>query len=81
MNPLTDTQEEVYEFIKEFLVNSHSTPTYMEISDHFGWASGNSSYGHVKALCKKGYLEKHGDNSGKYLLALHDVKLIKRRSL
>ena len=75
MKQLTLTQESVYEFIKEFLINNHCTPTNQEISTHFGWKSANAAYEHVKYIAKKGYLTLYEDGTGKYRLAKLDIKL------
>ncbi len=75
MKNLTLIQESVYEFIKEFLINNHSTPTNQEISHHFGWKSANAAYEHVRYIAKKGYLTLYDDGTGKYRLAGIDIKL------
>ena len=72
---LTIIQESVYEYIKEFLIENHCPPTYKEIAIDMGWESPNTAFDHVKALCRKGWLIKHGDGSGKYWLAGIDIKL------
>ncbi|MFW5694515.1 MAG: transcriptional repressor LexA [Alkalispirochaeta sp.] len=52
MKPLTHRQEEVLDFIREFISGNKYPPTIREISDHFT-ISVKGAYDHVKALEKK----------------------------
>ncbi|MFW5827361.1 MAG: transcriptional repressor LexA, partial [Alkalispirochaeta sp.] len=52
MKPLTNRQEEVLGFIREFITGNKYPPTIREISDHFA-ISVKGAYDHVKALEKK----------------------------
>jgi repressor LexA len=52
MRPLTDRQEQVLDFIREFISGNKYPPTIREISEHFT-ISVKGAYDHVKALEKK----------------------------
>lgn len=59
-SPLTTIQQEVLNYIKDHLAEHGYSPTLDKISRHFDWTSINSATGHVNALCRKGYLKRHG---------------------
>lgn len=56
MNPLTEIQRKVYDFIVSHKSANGIPPTRAEIAGHFGWASANSAQGHLKAIQKKGWI-------------------------
>ncbi len=56
-NPLTQSQEEVLDFIKNTCATRGAPPSYREIQTHFGFKAVGSVQGYVKALIRKGYLE------------------------
>jgi len=66
---LTDRQREVYDFIKTFTKTNGYPPTIREISKHFGFSSPSGSIIHVKALQKKGYIERDHASRGIRLIA------------
>ncbi len=55
MSKITSRQDEVYEFIKNFLCKYGYSPTVREIGDHFGF-SANAAHGHIRTLKNKGKL-------------------------
>lgn len=57
MEHLSTRQREVYNFIREKQIAGIS-PTYREISSHFGFSSPNAAMQHVKALLAKGFLRR-----------------------
>lgn len=57
MEHLSTRQREVLNFIREKQIAGIS-PTYREISSHFGFSSPNAAMQHVKALLSKGYLRR-----------------------
>jgi repressor LexA len=67
MLELTDPQASVLGYIRE-AIGTGRPPSLVEISDRFGWASGNSARAHVKALIRKGYLERQPGARGLRLL-------------
>ncbi len=56
MQPLTDIQQQVFDFIRERIDAGESPPTAREIAAHFGWRSKRAADCHLQALIKKGWL-------------------------
>src|ERR1043166_5661190 len=56
--PLTDRQRAVLEFISQSIERRGYPPTLREIGEHMGIKSTNGVNDHLKALEKKGYLER-----------------------
>ena len=55
---LTDRQKEVLEFISRSILERGYPPTLREIGEHMGIRSTNGVNDHLKALEKKGYLQR-----------------------
>jgi repressor LexA len=55
---LTDRQREILEFISRSIVDRGYPPTLREIGTHFGIRSTNGVNDHLRALEKKGYLQR-----------------------
>lgn len=68
MQGLSDRQRSILEFIHERLSEDGVQPSYREIGDAMGIRSTNGVSDHIKALMRKGYLERLG-GSGKSALA------------
>lgn len=58
MDELTPRQQEIMDFIQSAQQTLGETPTLREIADHFGFRSMNAAQDHVKALVRKGAMEK-----------------------
>ncbi len=58
MKGLTKRQEEILTYIADFIVEHRFPPSYQDIADAFGIASKNGVVRHLKALIRKGYIEK-----------------------
>jgi repressor LexA len=56
--PLTDRQKQALEFIGSYITSRGYPPTLREIGEHMGIRSTNGVNDHLKALEKKGYLER-----------------------
>jgi repressor LexA len=56
--PLTERQADVLAFIKQHIAAKHYQPSVREIGQHFGITSPNGVICHVKALERKGYIER-----------------------
>ena len=56
MEGLTDTQEEIYQWLRDRIVEDHLPPTMREISRHFEFASATGSRCHLRALERKGWI-------------------------
>jgi repressor LexA len=62
MKAATRRQEEVLDFVKEFLLINKYPPTIREIADHFE-LSVMGAYNHIKALSKKGLIRSNSNKS------------------
>lgn len=57
LRPLTKRQQQIFDLIKENIVETGMPPTRAEIATFFGFKSANAAEEHLKALAKKGYIE------------------------
>lgn len=55
---LTQRQNEAYEYIRSYITREEKPPTMQEIGDALGIASTNAVYKLLRALEKKGYIER-----------------------
>ena len=55
---LTQRQQQLLEFLKEYHYNNGLMPSTREIQDHFGFASQTAAVSHLRALEKKGVIQK-----------------------
>ncbi len=55
---ITERQQEIYDFVKLYIEDNGMPPTTMEIKDAFGFKSPQSVVDHLKALKKKGYVDR-----------------------
>lgn len=60
---LTDRQQEVLDFIKGWIRTMQRPPTYLEIGHSLGMSSPNAVACHLKAIEKKGYINRERDLS------------------
>jgi repressor LexA len=60
LSQLTERQREIYEFIKEKIESRGYGPTVREIGTHFDIKSPNGVMCHLKALEKKGFINRQG---------------------
>jgi|GEM_PF-5633704 len=73
---LTGTQRRVLNFIVGRIESTQQWPTFLEISEEFGWSSPNSAAAHVDALERKGWVGRlDGQRSRRYCLARHSVEV------
>src|ERR1051325_4638482 len=63
LDVLTDRQKEVYEFIRDKIRNRGYGPTVREIGDNFDISSPNGVMCHLKALEKKGLINREPNMS------------------
>ena len=59
---LTEKQQAVYRFIRDFIEAMGIAPSYDEIRQHFGFQSFQSVQKYLNQLERKGYLKKPGKN-------------------
>lgn len=55
---MTQRQQDVLAYIKRYLAAEGRSPSFPEISQHFGWASANGASTAVEALVARGYLRR-----------------------
>ena len=58
MSSLTTRQQEVLEFIEQSQTNRGVIPSTREIQEHFGFASQTAAVNHLKALQRKGIIQR-----------------------
>ena len=63
MLELTERQQEILDFIREFTGTRGYPPTMRELAATFGFSSTNAAASHVKALEKKGAVRRDGQRS------------------
>lgn len=63
LKPLTNRQQEIFDFILECMNENGAPPTRVEIASHFGFRSPNAAEDHLKALDKKGHIELRSGTS------------------
>jgi repressor LexA len=76
MNDLTARQEQVLNFIEEYQLDQGKSPTIREIKEFLNVSSDNSVLKHLKALEKKGFIEKDDTPRGIKLLETIKQKLL-----
>lgn len=64
---LTEKQQAVYAFIREYMENTDRAPSYDEIRRYFGFASFQSVQKHLKQLERKGVLRMPAKNQKRSL--------------
>ena len=62
IHPLTPKEKNVLEFIEHYIEGKGYSPSYIEIKDHFGFASNNSVQNYLKQLETKKYIHTPGGN-------------------
>jgi repressor LexA len=58
MRPLTERQNQILEFIRDYISKNLKPPTVREICEEFKFKSTNAVYSILKSLEKKGYIKK-----------------------
>jgi repressor LexA len=61
MNSMTERQEEILEFIRQYQQEHHLPPSTRVIQRHFGFSSQNSVMSHLRALAQKQQVSKLDD--------------------
>ena len=57
MDPLTNRQKEILDYIQEYITQHDYAPSYREIGSHFSLSSTATIAEHIESLKNKGYLE------------------------
>jgi repressor LexA len=58
MNGLTHRQEEILEFVAQFIQREGHPPTLKEIGRHFGFTSDNAVRSHLRLIERKGFIKR-----------------------
>ena len=62
IQPLTPKEKGVLEFIEGYISQMGYSPSFLEIKEHFGFASNNSVQNYLKQLEAKNYIHNPGGN-------------------
>lgn len=71
MSTLTDRQQEVLDFIADSQTQTGMLPTTREIQQHFGFASQTAAVNHLRALEKKGVIQRQAGKARAMALTAH----------
>jgi len=71
MRPLTVRQQEVLDFIAESLTQTGIMPSTREIQEHFGFASQTAAVNHLRALEKRGVIQRSAGKARATVLTSH----------
>ena len=55
---LTERQARVLAFLRQSIERNGYPPTCAEIARNFGWRSGNAAHEHLRAIERKGFIER-----------------------
>lgn len=55
---LTEKQQQIFKFIKDYIKQNNISPSYAEIKERFGFKSLNAVYEHLDNLSRKGFIKK-----------------------
>lgn len=64
---LTEKQAALLAYMREFEAANDSMPTDRTIANHFGWASTNSAFEQLRALEKKGRIERNAQGGWRFV--------------
>lgn len=76
IQPLTPKEKNVLEFIENYISDNGYSPSFIEIKDHFGFASNNSVQNYLKQLESKNYLYNPGGNQKRAIRVMHSSKAL-----
>jgi SOS-response transcriptional repressor LexA len=54
----TPRQLQILQFMHDYSVQYHCSPTFRELAQNFGFTSPNAAFRHLESLFKKGYLDR-----------------------
>ncbi|MDF7670157.1 transcriptional repressor LexA [Orbaceae bacterium ESL0721] len=72
MRPLTERQQQIYDLIRQNIIDTGMPPTRAEIAKQLGFRSANAAEEHLKALARKGAIEMIPGSSRGIRLLLED---------
>ena len=71
MNALTDRQQQVLDFIADAQAQTGVLPSTREIQEHFGFASQTAAVNHLRALERKGVIQRAAGRARAVALTAH----------
>ncbi len=74
--PLTPKEKNVLEFIESYISSNGYSPSFLEIKDHFGFASNNSVQNYLRQLEQKNYIHNPGGNQKRAIRVLHSAQAL-----
>ncbi len=74
--PLTPKEKNVLEFIETYISDNGYSPSFVEIKDHFGFASNNSVQNYLRQLEQKNYIHNPGGNQKRALRVIHSAQAL-----
>lgn len=63
MAPLTKKQNEIYKYLRHIQISGEPSPSISELSSHFGFRSTRSARDHLKALERKGVIQREANKA------------------
>ncbi len=76
LRPLTLKERSVLEFIESYFLDNKLAPSFLEIKEHFGFASNNSVQRYLKQLKTKGYIHIPPGNQKRAITILHSANTL-----
>ncbi len=73
-HPLTPKEKNVLEFIEDYIESNGYSPSFVEIKDHFGFASNNSVQNYLRQLESKNYIHNPGGNQKRAIRVVHSAQ-------
>lgn len=73
MQPRTQRQREIFDYIVRFIERHGYEPSYTQIARHFGLSSKATIAKHVEALEKRGLLSRHRGGDGAFSLNVEEA--------
>ncbi len=74
--PLTPKEKNVLEFIESYISSNGYSPSFLEIKEHFGFASNNSVQNYLRQLEQKNYIHNPGGNQKRAIRVLHSAQAL-----
>lgn len=75
---LTPRQKEVFDFVQSFLAEKGYPPTHAELMQHFRWKSPGTVQDLLKALVRRGYLQKDWKTANSLKITKNNLPLLGR---
>lgn len=74
MNPLTERQQQILDFIRSYQQHHGSAPSRSEIAKALGFKSASAAEGHLRRMAAKGYLELTPGRNRNIRLCVEEVE-------